>query len=219
MSTIIKAGLIVEDIDDTSRWMTSILNKAYPSIDIRCASTVQQALDILDDFTPDLALIDLGLPDGSGVDVIHKISSSDSSTIAIVTTVFDDDANVFSALRAGAKGYILKDTESDDFLRLLQGIIEGKPPLSPSIARRLLASFKAPSSDEITSTDLTNREEEILTLIAKGYTVTKSASLLGITYNTASGYVKSVYSKLKISSRAEATLAANQRGLVSTRAN
>ena len=98
---------------------------------------------------------------------------------------------------------------------MLAGIHAGQPPLSPSIARKLLQVFQEPSqSAKDPEAQLTSREQEVLTLIAKGYTVGRVAELLGITRNTAAGYVKSIYRKLNVSSRAEATLGATRMGLI-----
>lgn len=106
---------------------------------------------------------------------------------------------------------MLKDRSRDALVEMLRGIVDGKPPLSPSIARRLLGHFHDPDA---VGCDLTPREREVLTLLAKGLTVSHVGDLLGITSNTASGYVKNVYRKLNVSTRAEATLEAVRRGLV-----
>jgi len=136
----------------------------------------------------------------------------------VVATMFDDDAHLFPALRAGAQGYVLKDETESELVRLLVGISNGQPPLSASIARRVLMHFAAiaPQSAPatITGEHLTERESDTLKLIAKGFNVPKIAELLGISKHTVAGYVRDVYRKLSVSSRAEATMAAAQRGLV-----
>ena len=128
--------------------------------------------------------------------------------------MFDDDQHLFSALRAGAKGYVLKDQPQDDLAKMLKGIIDGQPPLSAPIARRLLDFFQPEQTVDADEEKLTNREQEVLTLIAKGYTLAKVGEMLGISRNTTAGYVKTLYRKLNVSSRAEATLAATRRGMV-----
>ncbi len=134
----------------------------------------------------------------------------------MVTPIFDDDRHLFGALRAGAAGYVLKDQSRNDLVEMLAGIHAGRPPLSPSIARKLLSVFQDEGADGDTNahTLLTQRKREVLTLIAKGYTVARVAEMLGITRNTAAGYVKIIYRKLNISSRAEATLEATRQGLI-----
>ncbi len=161
---------------------------------------------------PDLALIDLSLPDGSGVTLIEEINRRAPGTVCIVVTIFDNDLHLIPALRAGAQGYLLKDQSWQQIAQLLLGITEGRPPLSPAIARRLLAHFRPQPQQFIAP--LTERETEVLALIAKGMTMAEAARLLGISPNTVAGYVKKIYRKLQVSSRAEAALTAHNLGLV-----
>ena len=139
--------------------------------------------------------------------------------MSIVTSVFDDDTHLFAALGAGASGYLLKDQSREELTAMLQRIADGQPPLSPAIARRLLGFFGPREAVTQDDTHLTGRERDVLALIAKGYTTAKVAELLDITRNTASGYVKVIYRKLNISSRAEAALEASRRGIVSPEAS
>ncbi|MCC5873294.1 MAG: response regulator transcription factor [Gammaproteobacteria bacterium] len=218
MSGIPTTGLVVDDLPEARNWLCDALRVAFPGIDIREAGSLQSARDKLvhaQPWRPDIALIDLGLPDGSGTDLITQLRASDPNVVTVVTTIFDDDSHLFGALKAGADGYVLKDQSRGQLVDMLAGIHAGQPPLSPSIARKLLQVFQEPKA---TAPDpeaqLTAREQEVLTLIAKGYTVVRVAELLGITRNTAAGYVKSIYRKLNVSSRAEATLAATRQGLI-----
>ncbi len=164
---------------------------------------------------PDIALIDLGLPDGSGIEVIAWLNQHAPHSKCIVATIYDDDAHLFPALRAGAHGYILKDQGSEEAVRLLLGIATGQPPLSPSIARKILSSFQ-PHALRLDSDQpaLTTRESEVLRLISKGMTLPETAKLLQLSRHTVDGYVKDIYRKLNVSSRAEAALSAQQMGLV-----
>jgi DNA-binding NarL/FixJ family response regulator len=154
-------GLIVEDLADARSRLTSRL--------------------------PQVALIDIGLPDGSGIDLIDELNRQHPDVLSVVTSVFDDDTHLFAALGAGASGYLLKDQSREDLTGMLQRIAEGQPPLSPAIARRLLGFF-GPREDR-DATRLTARERDVLGLIAKGCTTAKVADFLNITRNTASGYV------------------------------
>jgi DNA-binding NarL/FixJ family response regulator len=165
---------------------------------------------------PPLALIDLGLPDGSGLQIIEALKRDVPNCVTVVSTVFDDDAHLFPALRAGAQGYVLKDEPIESLATMLTGIVSGQPPLSPSIARRLLRHFQPLGSTPTGSNDseLTARETEVLRLIAKGFTVPQVADTLTLTRNTVAGYLKDIYRKLRVSTRAEATLEAARRGLV-----
>jgi DNA-binding NarL/FixJ family response regulator len=205
--------LILEDIADAQRWLSIALNDAFEQVEITYASTLAQALVIIKKQQFDIALIDLKLPDGSGVDAIRQIKQMFPETLCIVVTIYDDDQYLFPALQAGAQGYLLKDLSTTKISQRLKGIAEGEPPLSPAIARRLLNHFgNVGSASEI---KLTSREEEVLALIAKGMKLIEVADVLGITRHTAAGYVKEIYRKLNISSRAEATIEAMRRGLIS----
>src|SRR5690606_32736148 len=113
--------------------------------------------------TPDVALIDLALPDGNGVDLIQQLSASRPDCTLIVSTLYADDTYLFPALRAGAQGYLLKDETPERIAAALRGILHGEPPLSPSIAHRLLRMVKQPTEDNVS---LTAREREVLTLVA-----------------------------------------------------
>lgn len=203
--------LVIEDLPDARAWLQDAASEAFPDAAVVGVGTLAEALDELKSRSPDLALVDLGLPDGSGQDFILAATGSSPDTISVVTSIFGDDSHLFSALRAGARGYVLKDRSRESLADMLRGIVEGKPPLSPTIARRLLNHFREPESEDA---GLTAREREVLTLLAKGLTVAGVAELLGITANTASGYVKNVYRKLNVSCRAEATLEAARRGLI-----
>jgi DNA-binding NarL/FixJ family response regulator len=204
-------ALVVEDHASSRQWLLETLEIAFPGITCHDAENVKSANDEIDQSTPDIALIDLNLPDGSGVDIIRRLRQS-TDCQCIVTTIYDDDHHLFPALRAGASGYILKEHSKDAIADLLRGIVNGAPPLSPSVARRLLQHYEEPSSKEA---NLTPREREVLVLIAKGFHVKRVAQLLDITPNTCSGYVKIIYRKLDISSRAEATLEATRLGYIS----
>ncbi len=207
-------ALIVEDLPEAQAWLQATLHSVYPNIIVRTAKTLAEARQCINNHIPDLALVDIGLPDGSGIKLIDELNQANAKTACIVTSVFDDDQHLFSALRAGAKGYVLKDQSQDDLANMLQGIIGGQPPLSPAIARRLLDFFKPEPLTQPAENKLTPRELEVLTLISKGYTIAKVAEMLGITRNTAAGYVKIVYRKLNVNSRAEATLEATRLGIV-----
>ena len=204
-------ALVLDDLASSRDWLGNALQLAFPGIRIDSAGTLAEAFALIDP-PPPLALIDLGLPDGSGVSLIERLRAA-GDTLCIVATVFDDDAHLFPALRAGAQGYVLKDQSTQALADMLQGIAAGQPPLSPSIARRLLRHFQ-PIPVPADEPHLTPRETDVLRLSAKGMTLTEVSEALGLSRHTVSGYLKDVYRKLSVSSRAEATLEATRRGLV-----
>jgi len=205
--------LIVEDIPEVRHWLGSVADAIFGAGYVHLTDSVQGARDLLRNVVPDLALIDIGLPDGNGIDIVRELKQLSAESICVVTTIYDDSEHVFSALKAGADGYLLKDESEADFSARLKGILLGQPPLSPSIARRMLSFFRP--SDEL-SVNLTDREKEVLSLIARGYSVKHCAELLGLSHHTVADYVKVLYKKLQVNSRAEATLRAIDMGLVNS---
>jgi DNA-binding NarL/FixJ family response regulator len=206
-------ALVVDDLAPSRAWLSRALGLAFPGIAVSEAATLADALAQCAT-PPPLALVDLGLPDGSGVQLIEALARRGAATMCVVATVFDDDAHLFPALRAGARGYVLKDQRPEDLAELLRGIAAGQPPLSASIARRLLSHFQAPPGPTANEASLTARETEVLRLVAKGCTLAEVAAALSLSRHTVSGYLKDVYRKLAIGSRAEAAVEAARRGLV-----
>jgi DNA-binding NarL/FixJ family response regulator len=212
-----KKAYIIEDHTSAQQWLREALESAYPGIDIHFAATLQDAHALLEQGAPDIALVDLNLPDGSGTEFIERLNRESPSTAAIVTTIYDDDSYLFPALRAGAKGYILKEQRKEEISRLLKGIVNGQPPLSPAISQRMLNYFSspagAPPQNEADAT-LSNREREVLSIISRGHSLNETAKVLGVSRNTVATQVKSIYNKLNISSRAEAAIAASKLGIL-----
>ena len=208
------SALVIDDLDHCRDWLARALEQAFPDVQVAFADSVAGAFAALAT-PPPLVLCDLGLPDGSGLQIIEHLSRHAPQTACVVTTVFDDDAHLFPSLRAGAHGYLLKDATVEAIADLLRGILDGQPPLSPSIARRVLRHFQAPLQATAAGDDaLTARERDVLRLIAKGLTIADAANALQLTRHTVAGYVKDIYRKLQINSRAEATMEAARRGLI-----
>lgn len=204
--------LLLEDHAPTAHWLHGIAQQAFPETDILHADCLAAARCHLQRTPCPLALLDIHLPDGNGIELIPLLKSRNPNAMAVMTTVFDDNQHLFDALRAGAQGYLLKEQPAAELVTRLRGILTGEPPLSPGIARRMLAHFHPAATQK--NAALSPREQETLTLLAKGYSVKELARLLTISDHTAAGYVKTIYRKLNVSSRAEATLEASRLGLV-----
>lgn len=204
--------LIVEDILETQRWLVEIVRSAYPSATICTANSVRTALAKLTNKI-ELALIDLGLPDGSGLDVLRSLNKVSPAAVKVVTTVMGDDASIVSSLSAGADGYLLKETEAAVLTRQLTQLSVGLPAISPSVARRIMEHFRLTGPVATLEGRLTERETEVLSLISKGLRNAEVASALTIAETTVAGYIKIIYRKLGISSRAEAAWHASRLGL------
>ncbi|MDB4992935.1 MAG: Two-component response regulator [Myxococcaceae bacterium] len=164
---------------------------------------------------PDVVLLDLGLPDGSGTEVLRALRADGPPTIALVLTIFDDAEHVFDALRAGAVGYLLKDDLGTRLIPALDEACAGGAPMSPRIARRVLASFTDRAAPpDAAHRALTNREREVTELLAEGASYDEVGRTLGVSTNTVRTYIRSIYDKLHVCSKAEAVREAVRLGYV-----
>ncbi|MBK8452565.1 MAG: response regulator transcription factor [Thiofilum sp.] len=221
-------ALIVEDTEETSIWLKKILETAFAGIKITICTNCAETRTFIQQNTISLALVDINLPDGSGLDLITEIRQLFKDAYIITTTIFDDDDHILTALRNGANGYLLKDLAETIFIQKLRGILTGDPPLSPSIARKILHCFaeSANKPSAVSTNDnignnhiaptLSPREQDVLILVAKGFSRKEIAELLHLSSNTVARYIRDVYQKLNISSRAEAAVEACRMGLVGT---
>jgi DNA-binding NarL/FixJ family response regulator len=211
--------LLLEDLPEIRAWLRDLVLRVFPSAQISEAARVHDAIQLVQAVKFDLALIDLGLPDGSGVDVVTRLRDLQPEAQSVVVTIHDDDEHLFPALQAGAYGYILKEQARELITEQLHRISQGEPPLSPSIARRVIAHFTAKStphaapSNSLPAVSLTERETEVLLRVAKGFTLPEIGVQLGLSRHTIADYVKQIYRKLNVSSRAEAALEAQRLGL------
>ena len=163
---------------------------------------------------PDLILMDLQMPGKSGIVATREIMSALPSTRILVITLFEDDDSVFSALRAGARGYVLKDADEGELLRAIHAIANGDSLFSPSIANRVLAFFAAsrPVAPEIFPS-LTERERDILALLARGRSNPQIAAELFLSPKTIANNLTNIFSKLQVADRSEAIIRARDAGL------
>jgi DNA-binding NarL/FixJ family response regulator len=214
-------ALIVEDLPDIRAWLGDVARAAFPDLSVVAVARLDQAMQAVMAGPVDLALIDLGLPDGSGIDVVGALRTHQPAALPVVVTIYDDDDHLFPALQAGAFGYLLKDQPRETLISQLLRMTQGEPPLSPPIARRVLAHFADASRRQFAlvrqlhdQVSLTERETEVLQRVAKGYTLPEIAAQFGLSRHTIADYIKQIYRKLNVSSRAEAALEAARRGLV-----
>jgi len=206
-------ALVVEDNQETQSWLVSCVANAFSDMQTHATATIAGALDLIATTDYQLALIDLGLPDGSGLDLIRILKSQSASCHVVVATIYDDDRNLFTALRSGAQGYILKDQDQDKIVSYLLGIKQNKPAMSAASSQRLIEHFNS-KGVELDKAQLTAREIDVTRLIAKGYSVDETANLLNLSPDTIKGYVKNIYVKLGVSNRSEVTMQAIKLGLV-----
>jgi DNA-binding NarL/FixJ family response regulator len=217
--------LVVEDEPQfLQRFCDAII--AEPALRL-CGSarTVVGACALVDAESPEVVLADLGLPDGHGIEVIRCAKTAHPDCDVIVVTMFGDDGNVIDSIRAGATGYLLKDAMPRDIAGSILQVRAGGSPISPAIARRVLQSFRVPNhvvpgesfppiETAHRSSVLSERESEILRLVAKGLNFKEVGSILSISPHTVITHVKRIYQKLAVHSRGEAVYEANQLGLL-----
>ena len=178
------------------------------------AATAAEAVAACDTLQPDVVLMDLQMPGGSGIQAIRDISHRHTPVNILVLTLFEDDSYVFAALRAGAHGYILKDSDEDEIMRAILAVANGEAIFSPGIATQMIRFFTSPSTriPPESFPELSDRERETLSLLAQGKTTAQVASSLVLSPKTVSNYVSSIINKLQVADRAEAILRAREAG-------
>ena len=178
------------------------------------ASTGNQAVELAESLKPDVVLMDLNMPDGDGITATRQICSRYPDIHVLVVTMIEDDT-VIQAIQAGASGYILKGEEGEDSLRAIQAAAKGEAIFSPEVARRLQRYLSSPHHATPILPELTDREREILTLVAQGLTNAAIAERLYLSPKTVRNQVSTILSKLQVADRIEAAKKAREAGLVS----
>ncbi|MEW6046353.1 MAG: response regulator transcription factor [Bacillota bacterium] len=181
------------------------------------ASTASETVRLTLSLRPDLVLMDIGMPEGGGLEATRLIKASAPEVKIIILTVYDDDQTLFEAIKCGADGYLTKNLKSDEFFSLLQGVTRGEPAISPRLASRILQELGRQIRGEARSApsdELTEREREVLHLVAAGATNREIAERLFITENTVKFHMRNILDKLHLRNRAEAVAYAMRRGLL-----
>jgi DNA-binding NarL/FixJ family response regulator len=179
------------------------------------ATTGDEAVAMAAALQPDVILMDVRMPGANGIEATRRIVRESPHIRILIVTMFEDDASVFTAMRAGARGYVLKDAEKAEMLRAIRAVGSGEAIFSPAIATRLIDFFAAPKPAAAPDVfpDLTEREREILDLIAQGKSNADIAGQLVLSPNTVRNYVSNIFSKLQVADRAHAILLARDAGL------
>jgi len=205
---------IVEDRRDIREGLAALIGGTEGFACVGAFRSMEEALPVLTDAGCDVALVDIGLPGMSGIEGTRLIRERRPRLPILVLTVYDDDDRIFDALCAGACGYLLKKTPP---ARLLEGVREaaaGGAPMSPEVARRVVAVFREVRPPARSDHDLTPHEMRLLKLLVEGHNYKTAAVELGVTVNTISFHVRHVYEKLQVHSRSQAVAKALREGLV-----
>jgi DNA-binding NarL/FixJ family response regulator len=179
------------------------------------AATGKEVLERAAELRPDVILMDIQMPGINGIAVTRRILDASPHVGVVVLTMFEDDDSVFSAMRAGARGYVLKGAPPSEILKVLRAVAGGEAHFGPEIATRLVDFFSAPkpASPEETLPELTDREREILDLIAQGHSNAKIAARLFVSPNTVRNHITHIFAKLQVADRAQAIVRAREAGL------
>jgi DNA-binding NarL/FixJ family response regulator len=181
------------------------------------ATSGDEVVSLAHQMQPDVILMDIQMPGINGIEATRRITQANTATHILIITMFEDDASVFTAMRAGARGYILKDAQKDDLLRAIRAVGRGEAIFSPAIATRLIDFFATPRTTLMETQpafpDLTERERELLDLIAQGKNNNEIAQILVLSPRTVRNYVSNIFSKLQVADRAQAIVRARESGL------
>ena len=215
--------LVADDHPVFRRGMRAILGAEEEIELVGEAMDGEEAVALALELRPDVILMDLNMPGVSGIEATRRVLEAGPDTAVLMLTMFEDDKSIFAAMRAGAHGYVLKGADGAETLRAIRAVAAGEAIFSPGITRRLTGYFAAPGGEPRTAAsqvfpNLTEREHEILNLMAEGLTNTAIASRLYLSPKTVRNYVSSIFTKLQVSDRPQAIVRAREAGLGEKRA-
>lgn len=176
------------------------------------AASGSEAIRQAEQFQPDVVLMDIQMPEINGIEATRQIVRTSPHIGVVVITMFEDDDSVFAAMRAGARGYVLKGADQTEMLRVIRAVAQGEALFGKPIAARLMTFFAAPRPPQVFP-ELTEREREVLKLIAQGYNNVDIARELVISVKTVRNHVSNIFSKLQVAGRAQAIIRARDAGL------
>ena len=208
--------LVAEDHPLFRKGVISLLSSVPEFEVVGEATSGPEAITSAAELQPDVVLMDLQMPGGNGIEATRDIVHESPSVRVLVVTLFEDDDSVFMALRAGARGYVLKDADEEELVRAIQAVGRGEAIFSPAVAERVLAYFAGSPLAKVPPRVfpmLTDREREILNLIAQGHPNPSIAKQLSLSTKTVGNYVSNIFTKLQVADRAQAMIQAREAGL------
>ena len=179
------------------------------------ATTGEEAVTRSAELRPDVVLMDIQMPDLNGIEATRRVVDTDPNAGVVVLTMFRDDDSVFAAMRAGARGYVVKDAGGEEVLRVVRAVAKGEAHFGPEIAKRLMSFFSAPrpATPSGVFPELTAREHEVLDLIARGLSNTEISRRFFLSPKTVRNHISNIFAKLRVADRAEAIVRAREAGL------
>ena len=178
------------------------------------ATTGQQAVELAESLQPDVLIMDLNMPEGNGIDATRALTQSSPHVNVLILTMFDDDASVFQAMRAGARGYLLKGAGEEEIERAVRGVADGEAIFGPAVAQRVLDYLSGNKPRQPTAfPELSERERDVLALLAEGRSNPDIARQLYLSPKTVRNHVSNIFTKLQVADRAQAIIKARDAGL------
>jgi len=205
--------LIVDDHPVVRRGMGALLASLQGVEVVGEAATGAEALREAQLLRPDVVMMDVQMPSMDGIEATRRLASTLPDTAVLVLTMFEDDDTVFSAMRAGARGYLLKGAEQDEILAALHSVIAGQVVIGPGVAQCLIAGLGGTPDREVPFPELTLREREILERVAQGHSNGAIAVQLGLAPKTVGNHISAIFAKLRVATRAEVIVRARRAGL------
>lgn len=205
---------IVEDRREIREGLAALINGTDGYMCTGAYRSMEEALDRIRSPLPDVTLLDIGLPGMSGIAGLRVLKERHPDMLVLILSVYDDDERIFDAMCAGASGYLLKKTPPSKLLESLKEAVQGGAPMSPEVARRVIALFKEIRPPERADYNLTPHETRLLRLFVKGHNYKTAAQELGVTVHTISFHLRRIYEKLQVHSKSAAVAKALEDRLV-----
>ena len=212
--TAAEIRVVIADDHPVVRGGLSALLASVPSVVVAgMAGTGREAIRAAVTLRPDVLVLDIQMPDLTGIEAAREIARAAPDVAVLMLTMFDDDDSVLAAMRAGARGYVLKGAPQEEIVRAITAVVAGEAIFGPGIARRVQSLLSAPPGSDVPFQELTGREREVLNLIAAGVRNAEIARHLSIAPKTVANHISAIFTKLQVTDRSQAIIVARDAGL------